>query len=355
MRSVFIITIITLILSASFNLNAQESKILRILSWENFFHPKVISNFEKENNVRIEIIPYYSELMRDTLFKNDVSKNIDIVLSTQSGIADYIDNGFLLPLEFDKLDNYKYLDTQFTSNRIVRVHSIAISYGILGIAYRKDKDFTPPTNWSDFINPDPHLKGKIDIIADADDALDIFLMGVGNDLRFYNIEELFHAAELLDYFKDFINQFGYNTEFKDDSLMTGEVWVAPVYGFQFNEMVKVNSNLAFIYPEYTKIWRDYLAINSDSRNKDISTKFLNYLMNPKIAALNFEHNLYKPLNNESFKYISEDLKNNNYVNPDIKNIKLFTDEVSDKYIKNKKHYFYYRISNKKGERNEITE
>ena len=353
MKHIFIITIITLI--CSFHLNAQETKILRILSWENFFHPTVISDFEKENNVRIEIIPYYSELMRDALFKNDVSKNIDVVLSTQSGIVDYINNGFLLPLEFDKLNNYKYLDTSFTSNRIVKAHSIAISYGILGIAYRKDKDFTPPKNWSQFINPKPYLKGKVDIIADPDDALDIFLMGAGNDLRFYSIEELFHAAQLLDYFKDFINEFGYNTEFEDDPLMTGEVWVAHVYGFQFNDMVKINPNLDFIYPEYTKIWRDNLAINSDSRNKEVATKFLNYLMNPKIAALNFEHNLYKPLNEEAFKYISEDLKNNSYVNPDISGLRLLTDEVDDKYIRNKKHYFYYRISEKSGERNEITD
>tara|TARA_B100000073_G_scaffold347139_1_gene360516 strand:+ start:4060 stop:5121 length:1062 start_codon:yes stop_codon:yes gene_type:complete len=353
MKNIFIITIIMLLFS--FSLNAQETKTLRILSWENFFHPEVISSFETKHNVRIEIIPYYSELMRDTLFKNDVSKNIDVILSTQSGIVDYINNGFLFPIEFNDLDNYKYIDTSFTSNRIVRAHSVAISYGVLGIAYRKDKVISPPNNWSEFINPDPYLKGKVDLIADPDDAIDIFLMGAGNDLRFYNIEELFHAAQLLHYFKDFVNEFGYNTEFENDPLMTGEVWLAPVYGFQFNEMIKKNKNLGFIYPKNTKIWRDNVAINSDSRNKQIALKFLNHLMNPKNSALNFKHNLYKPLNNEAFKYIPDDLKSNQYIYPDSNNLKLITDEIEDRYIRNKKHYFYYRISGLNGERNEITD
>jgi len=191
--------------------------------------------------------------------------------------------------------------------------------------------------------------------SDPDDAIDIFLMGAGNDLRFYNIEELFHAAQLLHYFKDFVNEFGYNTEFENDPLMTGEVWLAPVYGFQFNEMIKKNKNLGFIYPKNTKIWRDNVAINSDSRNKQIALKFLNHLMNPKNSALNFKHNLYKPLNNEAFKYIPDDLKSNQYIYPDSNNLKLITDEIEDRYIRNKKHYFYYRISGLNGERNEITD
>jgi spermidine/putrescine transport system substrate-binding protein len=353
----YIIIIIITAICSSFNLYAQEDiKTLRILSWEDFFSPKIIAQFEKENNIRIEIIPYYSSNIRDIIFKNKTRNNIDIILSTQSGIIDYINNGFLVPLEFDKLNNYKHMDTSFTINRIVKIYSISMSYSTLGIAYRNDKNFTPPKNWTEFIIPNKKLKGRIDLIEDADDIMDIFLLGAGNDLKNYTIEDLFHAAQLFDNFAPSINKIGYNTEGKEDTLMTGKSWLAPVYGFQFHHMAKETDNISFIYPDNsTKILRDNIGVNIDSKYKDLSFKFIDFLMNPKVAAANFEHNLYTPLNKESHKYIPQDLMDNNYIYPDLNNINIITDEIEDVLIQNKKYYFYNRIIKKNGVMNEVTE
>ena len=353
-----ILKIILITFMCSFNLYAQEKQMLRILTWEGFFSPSLLEEFERNNNVAIEIIPYYSEHMRDVVFKNDVRKNIDLVLATQTGIIDYINSGFLVPLEFDQLSNYKYMNTNYTLNRLVKIHSITLSYGILGIAYRTDKDFDLPKTWSDFIEPNENLKGKIGLIDDADDSLDIFLMGAGNNLRSYSIEDLYHSAQLLNYFTDYIYEFGYNTREEEDALMTGRVWMAPVYGFEYYDMIKENDNLGFIFPsDSTKIWRDNLSVSANSRNKDLAFKFLNYIMKPENAAKQFVHNNYATLNTDAIDYIPQDLKNISYIYPDLSELNIVTDEIDDVFIRNKKHYFYHRIvKNKKdGDRNEITE
>lgn len=356
MNHILKIIIITFI--CSFNLYAEDKKVLRILSWEGFFSPELIADFSRKHNIKVEIIPYYSEEMRDVIFKNDVRKNIDLIVSTQTGTIDYINNGFLVPLEFEKLPNYKYMDTDYTLNRLVKIHAITYSYAVLGIAYRTDKKFDVPKSWSDFIEPHDNLKGRISLIDDADDSLDIFLMGAGNSLRSYSIEDLYHSAQLLNYFKDYIYEFGYNTrEEKEDPLMSGRVWMAPVYGFEYNDMIKDTDKLGFVFPsDATKMWRDNISVTIHSKNKGLSFDFLNYIMNPEIAAKQFVYNTYSTLNSEAEKYIPEDIKANKYIYPDLDSLNIVTDEIDNVLIRNKKHYFYHRITrDNKGDKNETTE
>jgi spermidine/putrescine transport system substrate-binding protein len=316
---------------------------LRILSWSSFFSPEVISEFEKKHNVRIEIVPYYSSDMRDFIIKNKNRQKIDIIVSGQSGIIDYINLDLIQPLQIDKLPNYKNMDLKLVKNKEVRNHSVNISYGFMGIAYRNDKKITAPTSWADFINPYDEVKGRIDMIADPNDALDIFLIGMGVGLDNYNMEDLISAGKKFSSFQENLYSYDYNSNDPESNIVTGKSWITPLYGFEAYDLITEKSNISFVYPkEGVKIWRDYVSVVKNDNSSDLSFDFINFIMNPKNAAKNTEHNYYASLNKKANEIINPDILNNPFIYKK-NNVKTISDEVNEEKMISKKHYLYYRI------------
>lgn len=321
----------------------DQNDILRILTWEAFFHPEVIKSFEKKHDIKIELISYFTRSMRDYIIKETSLRKFDIVITEQLGVIDYYNLNFLRPLEVDKLPNYKYIDSSLVTNDVAKNYGVNISYGSMGIIYRNDKDFTPPKSWKEFINPDPRVYGKVELIHDADDSLDVFLIGLGFGLSNYSLEELFKAAGKLNNNVNEVFRFGYNVTKEEDDLMTGKTWLATMYGFEALQMVQENKNISFVYPEEgVKVWRDYISVLQGTNKNDLSWAFVNHVLEPKNAALNTEYNLYASTNKESKKYIKSAYLNNKFLYPP-KGTKFISDEMLNEYIISKKHYLYQRI------------
>jgi len=339
----YVVLFVILNLLITINLKA-ENNILRILTWSNFFNPEVISEFEDENHVRVEIVPYYTSEMRDFIIKNKNRQQIDVIISEQFGILDYISLDLILPLQIEKLPNKKYMDLALVKNNIIKNNAINLSYGFMGIGYRNDKGIVPPESWSDFISPYEEVRGKIDLISDPNDALDIFLIGMGLDLASYSMEDLISASKNMYSFQGYLNSYEYNSSHEDSNIVTGKSWVAPLYGFEAVDIIENNPNISFVYPkEGVKIWRDYISVIKNGNNTDMAFNFINFVMEPKNAARNTEYNHYASMNIEANKIINPKILNNDLIYKK-NNVKVISDETSDNTILSKKHYLYYRIS-----------
>jgi len=116
--------------------------------------------------------------------------------------------------------------------------------------------------------------------------------------------------------KPYVARFGYITLDNTSSLVTGEIVAATVYGGDALSIAEHNKNITYVIPEEGGIiWVDYFALSSSSENKYLAMKFLNFINQPKWAAINAEEMYLATANKSAKKYLSKEHLNDPVIYP----------------------------------------
>jgi spermidine/putrescine-binding protein len=112
----------------------EENPILNIGSPVNFLSNKLISNFQKGITSSINSITYSSN---SNINFNE--NNYDVLIGRDSYLEGLIDDGKIAELNKDLIPNNSFIDPKFNNSAFDkdRKHTIPLSYGAIGIAYRK--------------------------------------------------------------------------------------------------------------------------------------------------------------------------------------------------------------------------
>ncbi len=334
-----------LLLLLSFQSFSAQQKTLTILSWDNFFPKEVIKEFEDKYDVRVRIISYYTDEMKDFIFKDSAYNSIDVVVSSANGIMDFAQSNKIVEIESTRLYNLKHFNVNF-SDSFIQSHSVPLSYGALGIVYRKDliSEKNRPKSFKELLSPNKIYQKKIFLMSDPEDIMDIFMLAHKGNLDNYSMEQLHEIAFKLKTMKPYIINYSYPEENSMDLLSSGKAYIGVAYGFEVFKTIKEHKNIGFYYAEEgAKAWTDNLAISKSSKNIDMAYTFLNFVMEPKNSAKISNHNLYATFNNDSLPYVNEDLKNNPLIYPHLNGVQLVIDKNSSSYILGKKFFFYQKI------------
>jgi spermidine/putrescine-binding protein len=77
----------------------------------------------------------------------------------------------------------------------------------------------------------------------------------------------------------------YSSSNFDEILLSGDVWLAHGWSGQLAKAADQNKDLAYIVPkEGSTLWIDNLAIPASSKHKEEAYVFLNFFLDPAIAA-----------------------------------------------------------------------
>jgi spermidine/putrescine transport system substrate-binding protein len=327
----------------SFNVSAADDRLIRILAWVDYLSPEIVKAFETENDSRIQLTTYYDENMRDYLFDNKSDQQFDILITSAKGIIDYSRKNMLLPINESNYSNFDNMDRSFVPSKQINKYSVGLSYDALGIVYRKDKVVSIPRTWLEFVNPPKEHFKKIELIDDADDVLDIHLMSANKELSNYSIEDINDAGKHALRFNEHVAKYEYPSHYDGDTIMEGISYIGTAYSSNAYKMKEKLKEIDFIYPEEgTKIWVDFAAITMDSGQKDLSEKFLNYLMSSEVSSLNMKFNKYISMNKITMSNTKDVFFENGIFNPR-KRVKLFLGINPNRYLLNKKTYLYKRI------------
>lgn len=324
---------------------SETQKTLTILTWDNFFPKSVIDKFEQKYNVRIRTISYYNDEMKDYIFKETNYNTVDLVVSSSNGILDFSQTNKIVEIEQNRLKNYSNLDNSYT-NSYTYSHSLPISYGSLGIIYRKDliSEKNRPNSFKQMLEPNQIYQKKIFMMEEPEEVMDIFLLATKGYSDEYVIEDIQKAAFTLKNMKQHIITYKYENDNAITLLTSGKAYIGAAYGFEIYKNINNYKNLGFYYPdEGVKVWVDHIAISSSSKKIDLSYQFLDFILEPNIAAEISNHNLYATFNTKAVPYIDPKLKNNYLIYPHLNGYKLMVDKNNDSYLLGKKFFFYQMI------------
>ena len=182
----------------------EENQILNIGSPANFLSDKLISNFQKGISSSISSITYDSNSNI-----NFNSNNYDVLIGRGSYLEGLIDDGKIAELNKDLIPNNSFIDPKFNNSAFDkdRKHTIPLSYGAIGIAYRKSKFSEPPSTWRWLLDSDKYA-GKIALLGDGRTLIQIALKYMGVSLNTNDPMWINQAEKLLKRQKVNIRDFG---------------------------------------------------------------------------------------------------------------------------------------------------
>mgnify|MGYP000481315031 CR=1 FL=1 len=294
----------------------------------------VIDEFEKAYpNIHVNYTTYDSnETMYSKLKTGGIS--VDVIIPSDYMIARMIDEDMLLPLNFDNIPNYQYVDEAYrnTSYDPENQYSIPYTWGTVGIIYNtKYVDEADLTGWELLWNE--KYSGKILMFGNSRDAFGIAEYLLGYDVNTTDDGELQAAAQKLKEQKPLVQAYVMDEIF--DKMIGGEAAIGVYYSGDAITMIDDNPDLAWVFPEEGSVLSvDCMAVPATSEHKEAAEMFINFMCETDIGKANSEYIGYTTPMHDVWEVLDEDLKTSEIAYPseeDAAREKVFTalsDEVN---------------------------
>ena len=275
--------------------HAQEQLTLNVYNWGQYMADgsdgamEVIKEFEaRYPHIKVNYSTYDSnEIMYSKLANGGIT--VDLIFPSDYMIARMISEDMLLPLNFDNIPNYQYIDENFrnTAYDPENTYSVPYTWGTVGILYNtKYVDEKDITGWELLWNE--KYAGKILTFGNSRDAFGIAQFMLGYDLNTTDKAQLNHCAELLKKQKPVLQQYVMDEIFA--IMQNEEAWIAPYYACDCLTMMGENENLDFYLPEDQgfNMFIDAMCIPTCAKEKEAAELLINFLCEPEIAGANMD-------------------------------------------------------------------
>ena len=275
--------------------HAQEQITLNVYNWGQYMADgsdgsmEVIKEFEaRYPHIKVNYSTYDSnEIMYSKLANGGIT--VDLIFPSDYMIARMISEDMLLPLNFDNIPNYQYIDENFrnTAYDPENTYSVPYTWGTVGILYNtKYVEEEDITGWELLWNE--KYAGKILTFGNSRDAFGIAQFMLGYDLNTTDKAQLNHCAELLKKQKPVLQQYVMDEIFA--IMQNEEAWIAPYYAGDCLTMMGENENLDFYLPEDQgfNMFIDAMCIPTCAKEKEAAELLINFLCEPEIAGANMD-------------------------------------------------------------------
>ena len=241
---------------------------------------------------------------------------MDVIIPSDYMIARLISENMLLPLNFDNIPNYQYVQEAFknTAYDPDNKYSVPYTWGTVGILYNsKYVDEADVTGWELLWNE--KYKGKILQFDNSRDAFGVAQFLEGISINTTDSAQLKQAANKLAQQNPLVRQYVMDQIY---GIMEGEnAWIAPYYAGDYLTMADENENLAFYLPEQGfNRFIDAMCIPTCSKNKDAAERFINFLCEPEIAGGNMDWICYGTPISAAKEFMDPEVVNDPIAYPD---------------------------------------
>ena len=305
MKKLLSILLVLLVLCGCGKSSGSDNGELYIFLPGEYISDKVISDFEKENGVKLYITTFdsnesmYTKLLGGTVY--------DIIIPSDYMIERLINEKMVQPLDKSKLKNFdqiydQVLNMDFDPNND---YSVPYFWGNVGICYDRtliDQADVESQGWDVLRNT--KYKGMIYMYDSIRDAFMMAEKALGYSMNTESEEEINAAYEwLIDIAQNM--DPAYVTDEAIDGLANGEKAMGMMYSGDAALIATENEDIAFWAPkEGTNYFVDAMVIHKDAKNVDNAYKFMDFITDYDGAYENSTFVGYSSVNADVLKDLS---------------------------------------------------
>lgn len=330
MRSLINLSIAILIVCAGLyfvagQLEASGSKgsknTITIYNWGDYIDPDLLKQFTKETGIKVIYETFDSNEAMLTKIEQG-GTTYDIAVPSEYTIEMMIEKDLLYPIDHSKIPNLKYIDPYYLDLPFDPGNKYSIPYfwGTVGIVYNPNMLSKPLTfeSWNDLW--DPSLKNKVFLVDSAREVMGMGLNSMEESLNAKDEELLQKATDKL--IKLSPNIKGVIGDEIIPMMENNEAAVALTWSGSAADMMAENEELDYAVPkEGSNLWFDNFVIPKTAKNIEGAHAFINFMLDPEVAAQNAEYVGYSTPNKAALEIMDPEIANDERFYPpeEIKN------------------------------------
>jgi putrescine transport system substrate-binding protein len=305
---------------------------VNVYNWSDYIAEDQLKAFEKNTGIKVNYTTYDSNEILEAKLRAGRS-GYDVVVPTASPFfVRQLAAGLYKPLDKSKLGNLKNLDPEIMAQLAKydpgNAHAIPWMWGTTGIGYNVDavKKRLPdaPVDSLRMIF-DPAVVSKfadcgVMVLDSATDVLPAALKYLGLDPDSKKTEDLVKAADVVKAVRPFIRKF-HSSEYIN-ALAGGDICLALGFSgdiFQARDRAAKASDkqdIAYAIPrEGSLLWIDVAVIPKDAPDPGNALRFLDFLLEPGVAAASSELTGYANANTAATALLPKDISGNPLIYP----------------------------------------
>jgi putrescine transport system substrate-binding protein len=281
---------------------AEEQKVVNIYNWYDYVKPEVLREFTARYGIAVHYNTFDSNNTLEARMLAGHS-GYDVVFPSGAYLQSLTGAGVFRPLDRSRLANLRNMDPglmqRLAAHDPGNAHAVLYTWGITGIAYDEAKvrarlGQAPVDSWSMLFDPKVAARFAdcgIGLYEAPDVIVPSVLAWLGEPPNSEAVSGLERAQNALMAVRPYIRKVSSGSLV--DDLATGELCVIIASNgdaMQAQERVRIAANgevIRYSIPkEGAVMWFDVMAIPSDAPHPGNAHSFIDFLMDPAIAAEN---------------------------------------------------------------------
>lgn len=281
MKKVLSVLVVLCLLCGAVSALAEDfsGQVLNVYNWGEYIDKQVLTNFEREYNVRVNYSLFSSNEEMYTKLLSGAS--YDVLVPSDYMIERLIRENMLQPLDksvvtgLDRLvDGVRNLDCDPDNT-----YMAPYLWQTVGIVYdttKIDPEKMEEAGWEIF--HDPEYSGHTYMYDSERDAFMVAFKALGYSANTENPDEIQAAFEWLREMDKAVHP-SYVTDEVIDSMANGEKWMALVYSGDGAYILSENEDMGYCMPKQgTNISVDAMVIPANAENPKLANVFIQYIL-----------------------------------------------------------------------------
>ena len=286
---ILIVAGILLFINAELNKGSQSGQgTITVYNWGEYIDPDLIKQFEEETGIKVIYETFdTNEGMMSKIEQGGTS--YDISVPSEYMIEMLAEKDLLLPIDYSKIPNIEHIDPYFLDLPFDPSNEYSVPYfwGTVGIAFNptllEGQTFE---HWDDLW--DPSLKQQVILVDSARETVGMALNSMGNSLNSTDLDELREATDKLKALSP--NVKAVIGDEVTQLMINNEAAVSLTWSGQAADMMDENEDIDYVVPEEgSNLWFDNLVIPKTAKNIDGAHAFINFMLDPEVAAQNADY------------------------------------------------------------------
>lgn len=303
--------------------NGQKAKgQVRVLNWPDYIDPAVLERFTKETQIQV---------VHDVFQNSDETKQLllsgsseyDVIVQGSSQLRPILDQQAIRELDLKKLPNYDSLDPEALryTGRLdpENKHSLPYMWGTVGIGVNEEavKKLVPDAkvnSLSMFLDPktaETLSQCGLAFVDEPTDVIPAIVAYLGGDIGKIGIADLEAVDQALTKVAPYIKVVSvarYIDDFAQGKYCAVVGYSGDMYMARDAAREAEKGKISYYVPaEGSQLWFDLMVIPKNAKNVDAAYKFLNFLLEPEVAAANTNYLHFANPNKASAPYIDAEL------------------------------------------------
>lgn len=310
MKKIISLVLALLVLAAPLTLTScagDETQTLNLYTWAGMFPDEVIAAFEKDTGITVNYVNFdYNETMLSKL-RTAKGGEYDLIIADDYIIEMIIAEGLAQKLNTEKLPSLGNVNELYRGQFFDPTNEYTVPYGagVQTIVYDPARVDLAIDGYEDLW--DASLNGKLGVISNYRVINGMALKTMGESYNVTDTALIAAAGEKLKALAPNIRLI--KDDNIQDDLLSGEIDAAIMYTSQVTMAKMTEPSLEVVFPkEGLGFGIMGMFVPSAAPNSDAAHAFMEYILDPEVAAKCYEYLGYYCTNSAAEPYISEEYR-----------------------------------------------